>query len=420
MIEPLESLDVYKLGTHQINTKRDGAIVIQSRTIDLNKYLDEEVLVEGAIEYGIGNAEPVLSVEKVSYVDESKAAELISYENKSYGFAFDHPDTWLLIEGTNALTLSFEEEDIITLVVFAEEQYLDALADSHEDGEGVEVTIGAQRSLRYITGDSLRFYVPNPPKEKIYQITLTANAQLEAFYDLLESFQLIYLTQIQGDPCGGTQQIECPEQQICQLEGASKYAEGVCVGVGDNAVASSCPFIAPPASCNEYRISEYSIKGCPSRYECVSEGTASGPASFRDLNVVDAGDAPEGYEPKSDDETAVDEDEEVVDDREYDVPNLSDVTGEYTNSRRNFEMLYPKRWYYNNFGYIDGNYTIGFADAEMDEAADALILITLSDKDGGVASAAVDGTFYQFNGPSDLSEIMEEMANTIAELEGTN
>ncbi len=439
IIEKLESLDVYQQGTHKLVTEDQGIIILQSPSIDLNRYLDDEVMVKGLLEKGIGNAEDVFTVGEISYMDESRSAESTDYENKLFGFKFSHPSTWIMDEGQGDLGMKFEENEVVSMGIFSDKTDLDAFAASREDGEATEVTIGAQRALRYVYGTQLGFYVPNPPKKKIYLIKYVpsinsvddkkaADAQRELFYDLLDSFELIFLSQAQGAKCGGLKQVECPEENICQLESDGKYAEGVCVAVGGGSAQSSCPYIAPPTSCQQYRISEYSLKGCPARYECVGGGAAAASASFRDLNTVDAGKAPEGFENQADEVIEDDTDDKPLDDKtelgeatkdstdekSYDVPDVSAVTTLYVNDRKGFSLLMPKSWYYASFGPVDGTlWKVGFADFGMEEPEDGIITLSLMEEAGGSAYKKIDDLYYTLDGPADLKEVMKKMADTI-------
>lgn len=432
VVQRLESLGVYQKGTHKLVTQDNGTIIIQSPSIDLNRYIDEEVLVKGALEKGIGDAEDVFTVNEITYVDESKSAELSYYENKLYGFSLSHPSNWILDEGQGDLGLTFEENEVVSIAIFSDKTDLDSFAATREEGGSTEVTIGAQRALRFADGSQMGFYVPNPPKKKIYLIKYipsdnavddikAAESQLELFYDLLDSFKLIYLSQAQGEKCGGLQQIECPEEQICQLDSDGKYAEGICVAIGGESAQASCPYIAPPTSCKQYRISEYSLKGCPSRYECVGSGTASSSTSFRDLNTVDAGEAPDDYEPPAEEDNEVmmeddsaDDDKETVEKKTYDLPDVSDVTTLYTNERKGFSLLMPKRWYYSSFGPVDGTlWKVGFADFGLEETDESIITLNLQKEAGGMAYKKIDDVYYVFDGPADLKAIMEKMADSV-------
>jgi len=410
-IESLPVIDVYQQGTHLLFSDNGEAIIIQSPSIDLNKYLDEEVRVEGVVTQGIGNTQDVFTVSSVEYLDETRSQEITSYENKLYGFHIEYPVIWFLSEENGEVSLSYAEKHIVSIKIFNDEKSLDTLIDSEEEGDGVEVTIGAQRSMRFLSEGNIRFYVPNPPKKKIYLIKYTptlnkvdepkkAEKELDIFYNLLESFELIYSSPLSGDKCGGLQKLTCSEEFRCELEGAGKYAEGVCVSVESNSTTISCPFISAPGNCNEYRISEYNQGGCPARYECVEGGEIEKP-TFRDLNVVDD---------SSTDGSLSDATEQS----DYEIPEVSDVSREYVNSQKNFTVLYPKNWYYASFGSIeDSIWTIGFSDTAFEEVEEAIIKLRLMDKDGGRVSKKINEIFYTVDGPVDLAEVMEAIANSI-------
>lgn len=436
VLERLDSLDVYQQGTHQLTTEDQETIILQSSTIDLNRYLGENVLVKGTLEKGVGEMKDVFTVKGVSFLDESKGAEMKDYENKSFGFKFSYPSTWILNAESDGLSLSLDENKLVGLTVYSEESDLDAFVSSREKDASTEVTIGAQRALRFTAEEGLRFYVPNPPKKKIYVIEYTssinpvddqegADSEKSLFYDLLDSFELIYLSQTEGEKCGGAQELQCPEEQVCQLDSDEKFAEGVCVPVGGEASQANCPFIAPPTGCQQYRISEYSLKGCPTRYECLEGGEGAESVPYRDVKT-------DTTVEKSSDELTYDEQFDETDDgtaeenanpdavsdeeAEYTVPDLSKVTGVYANARRGFSLLYPKSWYYASFGPIDGTlWKVGFSDKEFEDPKDAIIMLSLTEESGGDASKKIGNVYYIFDGPSDLSAVMEKMADSVEE-----
>jgi len=432
IIEALPAIDVYQQGTHLLFDVDGKSIIIQSQSIDLNKYLDEDVKVEGEVAKSIGDAHDVLTIINIEYLDESRTQELSSYENKLYGFRLDHPSIWLSKEDAG-LSLNFEEENIVSIKVFNDEDDLDSFVKGEEEYNGTEVTIGAQRSVRFLSDGNMRFYVPNPPKKKIYVIKYTpvinkvddeegAKEELGLFYDLLESFELIYFTQLSGDKCGGLQKVECSEDYRCELEGAGEYAKGVCVPVESEVSTTSCPFIATPATCHDYRISEYSKNGCPARYECVGEEGESIQPTFRDLNVVDAGKNPvestEGIEDINILESStINESKEVIENAtifDYEIPEVNDISREYVNTRKNFSVLYPKNWYFASFGSVDGSiWTIGFSDKELEDVQEAIITLSLKDKSSGRVSKKIDDIYYILDGPEDLTGVMEVIADSV-------
>ncbi|MBU0577561.1 hypothetical protein KJ742_06535 [Patescibacteria group bacterium] len=276
IIEPLE-LDVYQQGTHQIRTDDDELIIIQSQKYDLNKYLEKRVILSGTEAKIIGDAEPVLNVTEIELEDGELSDELQTYEDRLFGLKFSYPNIWGLAEASGDISLSKGDDEWVSIEIFSDKSDLDAFANAQESGDGTPVTIASQRSLRYINSSSIRMYIPNPPKKKIYRVTFEevgsdADTQKEYFYDLLESFELIYLSIRTGEKCGGEEGLQCLENYRCELESDEENAEGICVSLDLEGSEQDCPYIAPPAGCRDYRVSDYSKSGCPARYECVENG----------------------------------------------------------------------------------------------------------------------------------------------------
>ncbi len=280
VIEPL-TIDIYKQGTHQIRTDDNQLIVIQSQSVDLNKYLEKRVRIKGNLAEATGGEERVFNVSEVEFEDKALSGEPQDYENKLYGFRFTYPGTWMMTEEDNGVYFTAKDFKITEINIFDNEDDLDAFAKSHETETGTPVTIGAQRSLRFSDDSSIRVYVPNPPRKKIFLIKFNeggedTDAQKEFFYNLLESFQPIYTSSQKGEPCGGKDNVKCAEGFVCELESADPEAEGVCTAVGEQNKETACPYISTPTDCRDYRVAEYSkATGCPTRYECVTDGSTS-------------------------------------------------------------------------------------------------------------------------------------------------
>ncbi|MBU0727970.1 hypothetical protein KKA95_04770 [Patescibacteria group bacterium] len=275
IIEPLE-LDIHQQGTHQIRTDEE-LVIIQSQLYDLNKYLEKRVIIQGVDAEIIGDAERVLSVTDIELEDGELSGELQEYESRLYGFRFEYPSIWEADLETGGISLSKDGEIWVGIDVYNDKTDLDSFASSKEGNDGTPVTIASQRSLRYIDGSTIKMYVPNPPKKKIYLITFNENknsvdAEKDYFYEILESFELIYISVQKGEKCGGEEGIQCLENYVCELESGEENAEGTCVSLNSEGSDQNCPFIAPPIDCKDYRISEYSRTGCPSIYKCVENG----------------------------------------------------------------------------------------------------------------------------------------------------
>lgn len=278
MIEVLE-IDAYQQGTHQIQTDDDKLVIIQSRNFDLNRYLNKRVIIGGSYVRVIGNAEPVLNVEEIKFENSSDSGEILEYENSLYGLSFFYSASWDLKEAGNGLSLTKDDYKLVDIIIYNDKADMDSFVSSQESDEGMPVTIGAQRSLRFLNGPVIKMYIPNPPKKKVYKITFNEEGRIideekGKFYDLLESIQLIYISTKKGDKCGGSENIKCEEDYRCELDSAEENAEGICVSLNPENNELNCPFIPVPVNCGNYRVVEYSkTTGCPTRYECIDGGS---------------------------------------------------------------------------------------------------------------------------------------------------
>jgi len=409
-------IEVYQRGTHQLRLKNDSIVYLQSSTIDLSDYLDEAVRVEGVMKEVVGSRAPVFNVVSIDYVDASAQFDWVEYENQSLGLMFDHPSTWIIHNTDDRVWFEFKEEQIAEIKAFRGESNLDQFAANQEGGESVEVTVGAQRALRYVSGSNLVFYVSNPAKKIIYRLEFLpsrsliesgeAEFQESLFYDLLRGVELIYVAELEGEACGGEPFLECPESFICQLNDNSAFSEGICVSVDGPGSVNQCPFVAKP-ECSEYRISDYSARGCPTVYQCVDEG--------QDLEA-------HGTDYISEDEFSALSpefiDEEVETDIEYEVPALSAVTQQFVSKNGGFSLNVPKTWYFVGFGPTDGSlWSMGFLNEEFEELDEALVVMNVEEGAGGTVSQKVGDVYYNFTGPSDLKAVMQAMADSVEEVE---
>jgi len=404
-IQPIEDKNVYQKGTHLLRVD-DESIFIQSRVIDLSDYIGRQVQIEGQMQKGIGSTESVLNVESVEYLSESEVGEYAAYQNELFGLGFEHPSEWLLNGGGEVVILRFEEEDLVKITAFTGQGDLDEVAGLRETDAPTEVTVGAQRALRYISGANITVYVPNPPKDRVYQITFapTLGDDLDKiqsqFYEMLKSIVLYSMSELDGKVCGGEPPIACDEGDVCQLQDGSDFAEGVCVSIDATLSGSSCPKVSLPADCSEYRIADYTTRGCPSRYACVADGESLNPNELGDFesSSVDAKDS--------------------LSDEEYVVPSADDITQSYVNEKQGFKVLLPKEWYYASFGPVDGTVlTVGFLDEELEGIENALVTMAVQNTGGGQASKKIGDLYYVFEGPADLTSVMEAMADSVEEVE---
>lgn len=497
IIEPLE-IDVYQQGTHQIRTDDNKLIIIQSQDYDLGKFLDKQVEITGYPAELIGNAEPVLNVTEVKLEDGELIGEFENYENGLYGFSFDYPKIWELKSVSGGVSLVDDESTWVEIKVFIDKADLDGFVDTNEDDEGTPITVATQRSIRYSDGESVRIYIPNPPKKKIYRIVFNedkkdADGNKELFYELLESFKLIYKSVRTGDKCGGKDNIKCGEGYVCELSSTKEDASGVCVSVSGEGEEKDCPIIPSPRDCKDFRVSEYSkTTGCPSRYECTDDGISSldeddeeevsdieslistiekyqdkilpiGGVSIIQYEITESESlvavvyADEdmkyktlySYAPSANEYNFIEKahlkegdgrDWEII--SGIDIQNglnksvikaeMSDedsvpreVSGDmrlYENQFKDFSMEYPKNWYYRSFGAInDTRWIVGFGDKSVEYLSDSIITVSILDEDPKEASSGMyltkrdrdDETIYVVEGPVDLKETIDLMADSI-------
>ena len=389
------SKDVYQQGTHQLMDEDGKITFLQSPTINLNKYIGQRVIVKGEVKKGMGKSKPVLVVAKIEYVkgqQEELSEGLKLYENKSLGFRFEYPEAWISEASGSHLSLSFQDESIVQVEVFGHQDDLGTFVSDKEGASGSTVTVAAQSARRLVSGDDIRFYVYSPSQKSIYRLEFSPSADLKEsddfdryksqFYDLVQSFQLIYTPKQVGQRCGGEPPAACPDDYFCELNDDSDFAEGVCVQIG-SASGGSCPIITPPSDCTEFRISDYSQNGCPAAYACVN-GEDS-------IDSVEGSDGDVGAETSG-----------------------SELTHDYTNDKLGFSMRYPKGWYYASFGSVEGNIgTVGFADHEFEDREEAIITLDIQETDGGKVSKKIGDVYYTFNGPSNLISVMQEMAASV-------
>ncbi len=290
MIEPIE-IDIYQDGTHKIVTK-DGEIIIQSATVNLGQYIGKKVTVSGSMQKLIDNKSEVFIVEAIQ-LEEAGDGESLIYENKRFGFRFQHPDLWERLEDTDGLTLRSNGVNWVTMEVFDTDTELDEFIAFYEIEDGTPVTIGGQRSVRYTDPREIRLYIPNPSKGKVCKITFDqskegADARKDFFYSLLESFTLLVSRTREGEKCGGEENLTCPEEYRCELESGEADAEGVCVPVDEEISDLDCPFIPAPSGCEDYEPASFNKDGCPTSYRCLDK-----PDELKEDDVSSVSDEPE-------------------------------------------------------------------------------------------------------------------------------
>ncbi len=265
-------IDIYNDGTHQIQTEDGEIIVIQSSIVNLNNYLDKEVVVSGEMESSIDGKAKVFNVKEVVIEGGMEDGESNEYENSKFGFMFNYPSLWELLEETQSITLRGNGKTIVVIDVFSTDVELDEFVTSKEIEDGTPITIGSQRSLRYTEEGEIRIYSSNPSKEKVYKIIFQGtDEQKEFFYSFLESFKVLVSKTKSGEKCGGKENIVCPEEFRCELTSGEEDAEGICISVDDIELDLDCPYVSTPTGCTNYETKNLNKDGCPTSYECLDE-----------------------------------------------------------------------------------------------------------------------------------------------------
>lgn len=272
-------LNVFLEGTHQLTTEADETITIESPRINLNNYLNKKVMITGKMRTLIDNETKVFTVTELELKDLDTLSEWQDFEDKKVGYLFSYPPFWELIDDTT-LTLKSNGISWVTIDHFDSidesfEEYV--MSKEGEENKGASVTVGAQKSVRYVSDESIRIYVPNPTKKSIYLITFSKSddeegKQEEVFYDFLETFAPLTTSpkSVTGELCGGIKRILCQEGYRCELNSTKRYAEGVCIALDIDA-KGECPFVPTPKNCLNYDIKSTNKNGCPLSYVCLDE-----------------------------------------------------------------------------------------------------------------------------------------------------
>lgn len=266
-------LNVYKDGTHQITTDEGEVVVIQSSKVNLNNYVGKKVTIQGLMQKMTGTKSEVFTVEKIT-LDSNIEGAMKAYKSTTLGFQLSYPEEWILSEESGGISFSSNGHEWLTITAFGNiDVDLDTYVKGKEVEDGTPVTIGSQRSLRFINDGEIRIYTPNKSKNKVYRLIFNQKGDENGenksrFYNLLEGFQVLQSKVLEGEACGGKKALACPETFRCELENGDEDAEGVCVPVDEAADAQNCPFVPKPAGCQDYSVKNTNKDGCPTSYVC--------------------------------------------------------------------------------------------------------------------------------------------------------
>lgn len=411
-LEPLE-LTLYQFGTHQLRTESGDIIALQSRTHDLSEYLNQEVTVKGMVDVSaLDETKWALTVDTVK--TKEFTGELADFESKKLGLRFSYPAIWALEEGSDGVTLKNESGTVLTIETFSEKS-VSGFAASNESGEGTPITVAAQPALRFADSSQTRIYLAGTSGTTVYRITyyesVDDSAQKTAFYDLLQSLQLVYYRQVTGAPCGGATSLKCPADFRCELSSNEPEAEGICVSLTEAQEDLACPLMTPPLNCTNYKPRSFNAAGCPTGYECLDE-KADTLTSTDDSAEVDLAEV--------DQQTPVEK-----------TPSLSQTTYEdmrtYENGHRGYSIQYHRNWYYASFGAVNGAiWAVGFSDEALETPETALILVEeykgerskkSTETEGDVYSVELpgsEGTYFVIKGTLEQKDLINRMAETLS------
>lgn len=424
VIEEFE-IDIYQDGTHQLRTDDDKVVVIQSPKVNLNNYLDQKVIITGGMQESIESGRNVFTVEEIE-LKEFKVGDVSVYESVGFGIYFEYPSLWTLKDDSDGVVLRSGGEKRLTLTVYKTDDEVDEFVTLHETEEGTSVTVAGERSLRYVESDEIRIYIPNISKEKIYKVIYFdegKKGEKELFYDLLESMELFRIKDKSGEKCGGTKELECPEDFRCELESAKLRADGICVPVSDSG-SSDCPFVPIPAECNDYKVKSENKNGCPTSYECLD------PEPIDQPEGEDEGVNETEKDPLDPSDIFVDGEGEVVEEEPVEesppaAPKIQDGMRLYENPHKDYSVNYPKNYYYRSFGAIAGTlWATGFADKSLEAFSDAVISIVILEGKGSGKVTETSSTYsvevdrdsvshFLLSGPADMSDVIDVMVKTV-------
>ncbi len=274
-LEPIQ-ISLYQEGTHQIKTETGKVVVVQSTKINLENYVGKSVTVKGVMQKQAHSGQEVLVVDTIQ-LSQGQSEALTDYQGSRWGFGFQYPSEWELVEGLDGVTLKSNGIETVKIVVSNMDTNLDDFVAAHEVEDGAMVTVGGQRSFRYTDGAKVRLYVPNASRKRVYRISfLGGESDQAAFYSLLENFTILEGKALGGDKCGGPENLTCAEGFRCELSGAEVDAEGACVPLEDVKDQPDCPFLAKPSGCVNVEARSIGKNGCPTSYVCADTPAQGG------------------------------------------------------------------------------------------------------------------------------------------------
>ncbi|MBI5411840.1 hypothetical protein HZA43_01545 [Candidatus Peregrinibacteria bacterium] len=423
-------LSLYQKGTHLLTTKQGKEIIIASPTINLNTYINKDVVVGGVYESGADDSEKVFIITSAPRLgnEEGVAAGLKDYKNSAFGIRFSYSGSLTLDE--EGVIMRLKKESLYTIIALELFNVKSALADfikTREVEDGASISVAGQPAFRFAEGGNIRVYV-GTPKGRIIRLSFlnatpeTLDQDRQMFYGLLESLTFLSYAKATGPECGGSENKSCDAGFRCELESGEKDAKGVCVDINAVDTQSVCPFVPPPKDCRDFQVSDSNSDGCPVSYKCLD----TAPPPDKEPSSTATTPPPISTAPTTTKDSKPPASTSPLPTTDYRLPT-TDLGRTYENTFKNFKISYHKNWYFKSFGAADDAlWVVGFSDRALVERADALIVLKIANGVEASRRGKAEGGVYTFllprdsashfilEGPSSFQSLIEEMAQSLS------
>lgn len=419
-----KELSRFREGTHLlVDADNEVLFILQSKTENLTSFENKKVKIKGEEESADeSDKEVVINVLTVELLEETGAEENVIFEFSELGLALTFPSKWQWMEkdGINYFYKEDAEKAPINMESFLLESEAGAEAKKTME-DATEISVGGKRAFRIVDGDKMEIFVVKDDRVILLNFAPQTDAIGEKLVFLEVLTQVRWLdeeenkdSEEEATPCGGEEKKLCPAGFLCELESTEDNAVGVCVDV-NKAEA-------------EVKTDEESTV-CPQDTKLCPDGTEVGRDNENDCKFS-ACPEPKEQPDTTDELTTGDEDEEesgeAKDETERTIKAPSSSLETIENSYWSFKMGYPKNYYWQNFGSADGNLAFfGFADIEMEEAADAVITVgivkgatsTLTEAPKGdkltVTVPRDENTHFVVTGKEEFADAVKAVARSI-------
>jgi hypothetical protein len=397
----------------------DFIIGLKSTEINLSKYDDSEIIAKGQVTLASDNATEVLLVESVDTIQSPE--KFRTFSTGSLDFSFQYPESLTVRKLVSGVKLK-DADDTTVFYITQEPKSGDSLSDLVK---GISLTgslvletnlsiegVSAIRRVEEINGVrfttvfmlgrdnfyTLKFLNPDESLESDWS---------EAFDEILTSFTASDLGAVEGtgEVCGGAMEIACPNDLTCLLDGDYPDAQGICVTEQAyeqdletlrtacnntegfiQAVETECDYttcqVLPTCECSGARVWDQ-IEGCISA-DSVDIAPEGEPTAVPDLTISD--------DDTEDDDSDNDTDNTSDDDEITPSSQISGETRTMESDPWNFELQYPKNWYFMSLG--GGKYAFApDEDPELNPAVTVAVVDSCSSATGSICTEVGSKTF---------------------------